>query len=221
MRYASYGPSDDDEVPGEEDVRRWSPPDNEVPGAVPVSVLLARTDDVAVALGGVRAYTTGVAFTLSVRLRTERVLPRRRDLHDLMGGWGGPGEGQLLLGVEFSDGRAASTAGSRRLPAPGSGLDQPLLVESGGGGGERSHDQEYWLAPVPPPGPLSVVLACAGLGIDETVVQLDGDALVQAAAQAQVLWPWQPVEEQLPHAEPELPSDSWFGRLRGEPDEPG
>jgi hypothetical protein len=81
-------------------------------------------------------------------------------------------------------------------------------------------DHDYWLTPVPPPGPLTVVLACAGLGIEETSVQLDGDALVQAAARAEVLWPRAREDEPDLAEEPLLPDGGWFGRLRGtdEPD---
>lgn len=217
MRSASYsGSSDDDAVPDPEQVRRWSAPENEVPAPVALTAVLARTGDVAIAVVGVQAYSSGVAFTLAIRLRHERVLPRRRDLHDIVSGWHGPAEGQLLLGVEFSDGRAASTAGFGRPPSAGSGLDQPLLVQAGGGGSERNHDQDYWLAPVPPPGPLTLVLACGGPGIDETVVRLDGDLLVQAAARAEVLWPYEPPAESAWTEEPDLPGDGWFGRLRSE-----
>jgi hypothetical protein len=212
----AHGGDEDDDL----GALRYGRPSNELPVPVPVSVVLARTDDVAVALVGVQAYTSGISFTLSVRLRHSRVLPGRRDLHELVGGWSARTEGRLLLGVEFSDGRAASTAGVGRSPAPGSGLGQALLVPAGGGGGELSVDHDYWLTPVPPPGPLDVVLACAGLGIEETTVQLDGDALVQAAARAEVLWPAAETDEPDELDEPDLPDGGWFGALR-DPDEPG
>lgn len=204
---------------GELDALPYGPPDNEVPVPVPVSLVLARTEDVAVLLVGALAYTSGISFTLAVRLRHRRVLPRRRELHDLVGGWSGRADG-LLLGVEFSDGRATSTAGVGRPPTPGSGLGQLQLVPAGGGGSELRVDHDYWLTPVPPPGPVTVVLACAGLGLAETSVSLDGDALVQAAARAEVLWPPPEPDEPDEPEEPELPDGGWFGRLKG-PDEPG
>lgn len=219
MRFASHGGSGDDESEDGLGALRYGRPENEVPVPVPLSLVLARTEDLAVVLVRAQAYTSGIAFTLAVRLRHSRVLPGRRDLHELIGGWGGRADG-LLLGVEYSDGRAASTAGVGRAPAPGSGLGQALLVPAGGGGSELSVDHDYWLTPVPPPGPVTLVLACAGLGIEETAVQLDGDALVQAAAGAEVLWPYAEPEEPDLGEEPELPEGGWFGRLRG-PDEPG
>ncbi len=214
MHSASYGSHDDGTDPP--DTRSWNPPDNEVPAAVPLSFVLARTDDVAVAVTGVHAYTSGIAFTVSVRLRHERVLPGRHDLHDVVSGWRGSSDGQLLLGAEFADGRAASTAGLGRAPAADSGLDQPLLVPGGGGGSERHADHEYWLAPVPPPGPLTLVVACTALGIAETAVEVDGDLLVQAAARSEVLWPYEPPAEPSWGDGPDLPGEGWFGRLRDE-----
>jgi hypothetical protein len=45
--------------PDEEFLRRMSAPDNEVPVTLPVDVVLARTDDVAVALLGLQVYPPG------------------------------------------------------------------------------------------------------------------------------------------------------------------
>lgn len=49
--------------------RRTSRPENELPTALPMNRLLARTPDVAVALLGLQAYTTGVAFEPAARAR--------------------------------------------------------------------------------------------------------------------------------------------------------
>ena len=57
------------EQPDEDFYRRTSRPDNEVPVALPLNVVLARTDDAAVALIGLQVYSTGVAFQLAVRTR--------------------------------------------------------------------------------------------------------------------------------------------------------
>ena len=46
-----------------------APPVNVLPGVVPVELLIARTEDTAVAVTGIRAYPTGFAFTVSIRLR--------------------------------------------------------------------------------------------------------------------------------------------------------
>jgi hypothetical protein len=51
--------------------RRMNPPANEIPMSVAISALLARTQDVAIALVGAQAYTFGLRFDLVIRLRQE------------------------------------------------------------------------------------------------------------------------------------------------------
>ena len=191
--------------PDEELHRRVQPPEHEIPVALPQNVLLARTDDVAVALLGLQVSSTGVSFHLTVRARAAAL--RRADcrLTELV--WDhGPRRGRFLLGVEFSDGRRGSS-----LPV---GSDEGVLLHSrGGGGGETSIDQKWWLSPLPPEGPLRVVVRCPELGIGETSVELDGTAIRRAAEHVVELWPWEP---EPPHREPppppDLPDDSWFAR---------
>jgi hypothetical protein len=72
MRHMSLaGPGSGE--PSEEELRKWQqragPPDNELPVAAPLSVVLARSDDVALAIAGVQVFSTGVTFDLAVRCR--------------------------------------------------------------------------------------------------------------------------------------------------------
>lgn len=66
--YSSHG-----DVPTPEQIANWTrrtnPPENEVPGAVPWSALLGRSTNVAVALVGARAYSTGIRLEVAVRAR--------------------------------------------------------------------------------------------------------------------------------------------------------
>jgi hypothetical protein len=64
-----------------------------------------------------------------------------------------------------------------------------VLVERGGGGGGRSWSFGYWLWPLPPPGPLRVVVEWPVAEVPQTEVELDGAAIVAAAADVDVLWP--------------------------------
>jgi hypothetical protein len=189
-----------------------SAPDNEIPVAVPLNAVLARTEDVVLALLGLRVHTTGLAFDLAARVRPEAA--GRVQLDDVL--WGHRhGAGQaFLFGVEFSDGRRASTAVPRTgVPAPGlaSGGDV-VLSQGGGSGGPTSVDQSWWLAPLPPEGPLRFVVRCEPLGITETSVELDGAVIRRAADGVIQLWPWAPPPEEQPPVPPlpDLPPDSWF-----------
>lgn len=118
----------------------------------------------------------------------------------------GPGSGAFLVGVEFADGRRASTL-------PGAGADGIVFRSGGGSGGEASLEQSWWLSPVPQPGPLRFVVRCAELGIEETAVELDGTAIAAAVADVETLWPWEPPRDSAPEPPPpDLPTGSWFVR---------
>jgi hypothetical protein len=95
--------SEPPELPGPEvDYRppAWvEPPADEVPGIVPVELILARTPQRAIGLTGIRAYPTGFGCTLHLRLR--EVIPGSRATQDL-----GRGRPSIQL-------RVATTAVSR------------------------------------------------------------------------------------------------------------
>lgn len=198
--------------------RRRSQPANEVPRVLPVSAVLGRTEDAVVALLGITAYTSGMSLDIMVRLRMRPPGLRHGALHDLIGGWY-PGADRaigLLIGLEYADGRIASTLNDRAWPHGGLDDDEPALSPQGGGGSELSVDQNWWLSPLPPDGPLAVVCAFAAAGIEETRTELSQD-WTTTGRQAQVLWPWQP-EDTSPPPAPEPPVTGWFasrGRRAG------
>ena len=123
--------------------RRMNPPENEIPAAVAISALLARTQDVAIALIGGHACTFGLRFDLVIRLRQE---PRDAMAHKLHGQLGGhPGmedsDERLLLGVEYADGRTATNLqsfGFRGIPADHDPEEPSLSPMGGAVGGVRS-----------------------------------------------------------------------------------
>jgi hypothetical protein len=211
IMWASYGSSEDG--PDEQFFRRMSAPENEIPVAVAVNTVLARTGDVAVALQRLSVYTTGVSFDLVVRLRPDAAQAAGHDLNELVWGHGpAPARGGFLLGVEFADGRRASNLAGRPGPTPG---DEIVFTQGGGSGGMASVEQSWWLNPLPPAGPLRFVVRCPGLGIEERSVVLDGAAIQAASRDVVVLWPWAPPPESAPFeppAPPDLPDDSWFSR---------
>jgi hypothetical protein len=192
--------------PDAEFFRRMSAPDNEIPELLPVNSLLARGADVALALVGVHVYTTGLTFGLCMRVHpdaatrrgAQAVWPHHHMWHD-----------DLLVGVELADGRRATAGGLGRPRLPGPDV---VLHQAGGGGGDTRYDQSYWLHPLPPEGPLRVVVRCDQLGIPETVTELDGTAIRRAAERVVELWPWAPPrhDEPEPPPPPDVPPGSWF-----------
>lgn len=181
------------EPPREREPRRrrqppWlSAPSGTLAGIVPIELVLARTDRVAVCVGRLAAYPEG--FTLEVRTmgvdNSEDLDPllfgpvRRRGRREL------PDE-MLRFGLEFADGaRATNTSGSfRRSDEP----EGPVLMEQGGGGGGGDWQQEFWVWPLPPPGPLAFVCEWPAQGIALTRAEVDARAVLDAAARAQVIF---------------------------------
>lgn len=197
--------------PDEEFIRRMSAPDNEIPVAVPLNVVLARTDDIALALLGLQVYTTGLSFDLALRARSG---PDARALNEILFDHGPLTAGGFMLGVELADGRRQSN-----VPGPDSGDDpRPrsdtdiVLHPGGGGGGDRAVDQSWWLSPLPPEGPVTFVVRCGALGIEETATVVDATVIGRAAVDVVTLWPWTPPDygERRPPRPPDVPGNSWF-----------
>lgn len=177
-----------------DDPHELGPSANEIPVAVPVSGLLARTEELAVGLIGMQVYRTGVSFDLAVRLRREQ--PQGVSIHKLDAMVDAEGENyekfqvsdseRLLLRVEYADGGTVSNTGARSTWA---GSKPPALVWLGTGAGYLTYDQEFWLTPLPPAGPLTFVCSWPAFDIPETRTVIDGDAVAAAGARVQVLWP--------------------------------
>ena len=225
MRFA-HGREPADEPPTPEQVHQWqrrtSAPENEFPAGAGVTVLLGRTDDAAVGITQVEAFSTGFRFTLAVRLR--RTLPEhaRGGLFMLISSHVHPGvqipqEERLLLGLEYHDGRRASTLQDmRRFHSDAAPDDEQLvLVQQGGGGDDRSVDQSYWVSPLPPEGPVTVVLAWPAFGMPESRAVLDSAAIRAAAERSQLLWPPRPVTQPPELPPPPAPPSGWFAEPPG------
>jgi hypothetical protein len=164
-----------------------NPPEDVLPGVVPVELVIGRSDHAVVMLSGMRAFPIGLAMTLHVRLR-HRI--RRFALHEEV--FDGPyrhGQGKewqqqrLKWGFEYSDGRRATNIDWEPEPSEG-----PVLSGGGGGGSAQTADRDYWLWPLPPSGPLKIVCQWPQLGIEPTTSLIDGSLLVTAAGRAQPFW---------------------------------
>jgi hypothetical protein len=186
--------------------RRRSVPENEVPVSVAFDCMLARNEDAAVFLSGLRVYRNGVGFAVEVRTRTR--LFEGGDVHSALHDHGPTA---LLLGIELADGRRC-THHRREAPDP----TGPALLAQGGGGSSRSADLSLFLAPLPPAGATKLLCAWPWLGIGDHVTVLPTDAILTAAESVVELWPWEPESRQpeSPLAAPAVPSDSWFSPTR-------
>jgi hypothetical protein len=168
-----------------------------LPGVAPVALLLARTDDTAVAVTDVRGYPNGFVFLL--RLRWDHVAdPDEQPPWPVpMSGSPSPLDGDpfpdelLRFGVGFADGRRVTNMDGYPYVPEELPPDQPVLIEGGGLGSEggglgrgASWDLDQAVQPLPPPGPLAFVCAWPGRGIPETRVEIDAGLILDATAAA-------------------------------------
>jgi hypothetical protein len=176
-------------------------PGNELGAPVPLRLVLARTERVAVALVGAVAYTTGIAFTLSVRSRQpsgEDLLEEPWEMpfghHRLHRQQGGDIPPEVLrFGIQFSDGRKATTlSGAFPFARPGEPDEEPpgpVLMPGGGGGGPGQWDSEFWLWPLPPAGPVKFAVEWPKEQIGLTMHEVDAAVFLEASKKSEVLWP--------------------------------
>jgi hypothetical protein len=173
----------------------WARSDAVIPGAVAGEVIVARTEQAAVAAGSIRAYPNGFEFMVHIRLRYE---------DDTSGEWAmdpfirhGRGSREprdaLRLGLMYADGRRAASSGG---PDPSGGDPGHLILHPEGGGGDSlSWRTDFWAHPLPPDGPVTLVVSWPAQRIEEARAELDGAAIRAAAQRAVTLWPEEPATE--------------------------
>jgi hypothetical protein len=164
------------------------PPANILGVAVPVEAVIVNNGDLAMAVGGATAFPTGVAMSFLVFTRA----PILDDpfIH----------RDEPRFGVGFADGRKATTL---QWPSWRPGEDppaEPVLARRSGGGGGLNFRYGLWLWPLPPEGPLELVVAWPAKGIEEARATIDAGPIRAAAARAVELWP---DERPLPDADSE------------------
>lgn len=179
----------------------WQAPEDELPALLPVAELLAVTDHVAIALVGIAVHSEGVLLRIERRLRRNG-LPLN-EWNELCGvfmehmSFGGRFDvtDRLRFGVVLADGEKLLADAS---PFFG-GIDPMVEPEGhtlsrrqqggGGGGSTYSSADQLWLWPLPPAGPIELVLQWPALSIDETHVTLDASTVTELAARARSYWP--------------------------------
>lgn len=170
------------------------PPRGVLPGAVPLEVVLARTDRAAVAVTKIGAYPEGFDFEVLVLVNEgEDELDPNVIGHPYRRGAGRRDEEREMLrfGIEFADGsRVTNLPGGGRFrgahladrDAPPEG---PVLQQRGGGGGGGEWRQRFWVWPLPPAGPLAFACEWPAAGLGFTRVEVEAQSLIEAAARAQ------------------------------------
>jgi hypothetical protein len=177
----------------------WERSDAVIPASVPADMMLIRTDQVAVAMGNIRAYPNGFEFRLSARLRSEDEADLDcfdpAGLHGYRRGSRMP-EDVFRLGIMYADGRRTAITEGHCWPDDDDDAEHLILVPKGSSGSERTWDGDFWVYPLPPDGPVTFVASWLEHGVAETYAELDSAAVREAAARAVALWPegpeWDP-----------------------------
>lgn len=207
--FDSFPPPPPPPRPARQRRRSWYQPDHVLPASVPGEALLIRTDDAAVWVGAIRVYPNGFEFALrSVRRELPDGSPRmgRPFPHHHPDPFRAEDRDTgLRLGVEYADGRRAATGDGLpyALARESQDADALRILEHGGSGSDLRWDAQFWVSPLPPDGPVTLVGAWPDAGVGERRAELDGTAIRSAVDRTVVLWP-----------EDEYLDDEW-GTTRG------
>jgi hypothetical protein len=132
------------------------PPVSELGESVGTRLVLVKRDDLAIAVIDLVAYSNGLGGRISLKWKRPGGMgphpmdPRLRP--GLAGASDLPPE-LLRFGVEFSDGRRATTVGPPRPPDSSPNI---VLMQRGGGGDSDGRELGFWIWPLPPEGPLTL-----------------------------------------------------------------
>jgi hypothetical protein len=167
----------------------WSgPPEGVLGGVLALQLALARTDRVLLAATDIAVYPNGLEFSIRGLLRDG---PQPGEYRPFLLHEEDP-RTMLRVGALYPDGRRASNVGRAALPEGDGEPTGPILWARGGGGGERSFNQGWWLWPLPPPGPLVLVVEWPAYEVPESRATIDAGLIEDARSRIQEVWPSSP-----------------------------
>lgn len=195
-------------------------PDDTLGIPIEFAEILAQTDEVAVLVSGLIAFSSTLGFSL---ILISRLNPSRVPFHAVghHPGIAEPG-GEFRFGIGLADG--TKVFGDRRWLSDSS--EGYTLRPQGGGGGGRSWRQGFLLEPLPPPGPLQFVCEWPAYGLSESRLELDATIILEAAKRAKPLWPDDiglpepPIAQQAPRATTGLTTGSTTRAIRASHPQP-
>jgi hypothetical protein len=170
----------------------WQQPDAVIPAWIPGELVLIRTGQAAVAIGGIGVYPNGFEFTVHVRMRggNESGWHDPFDRHAPRGGQ--PSADALRLGLLYADGRRGAAADSHRPLDEDAEPGRLIIDHQNSSGSDQRWDGLLWVHPLPPDGPVTFVASWPAYEVGESQAEVDGAAIRAAAARAIILWPEEP-----------------------------
>ncbi|WP_158865827.1 hypothetical protein [Leifsonia sp. AG29] len=191
MNFFPPDPPEDETENADQPPTPWrKPSDDEVPAIYPTGETIALTDTVALVLSFARVYSNGVEFVIDRRIR--RGGASRADWRQMQArihNHFGPDPERLRFGVVLGDGQQLIADHPGML---GESPEASSLTYSGGGGGGSDDiwrfEDDLWLWPLPPEGPLEFVVQWPAFGVPESRVVLDSAPLRECASSARPVW---------------------------------
>ena len=188
------------EPPTEHQQPQWHGPlSGELPVAMPLGLILARSERGVVAVSHVLVHSSGFKFELVALVRGLSAGETHMIFHEQHAGRVVLEElpkGFLRFGIELPDGqRVSNLERPWRRATPEQGPSGPVLTQSGSSGTNTSTDTGvewsfgYWLWPLPAAGVLRLFCEWPIAEIDLTSVEVDTTPLLEAAANVARLWP--------------------------------
>jgi hypothetical protein len=168
----------------------WDRPAAEFPGIAQIdTLLLGRTEHVAVAITGISGYAAGFEIFVSAR-RRPGARPARGTAPDTPKDLASAVR-SFRFGLQLSDG--TKVIGDHGAPGPDHDSEPagPILRPLLGGGGPRSYFEcsRWWAWPLPPGGPLEFVCEWPAFGMAETRAGIDAQLILDAARRSVRPWP--------------------------------
>lgn len=160
----------------------WTgPSQHALPAVIPIRAVLGASEETAVALDMIRPHQNGLELII--------VVATRRPITQVLGvGWPpwhpAAGPGHLRIGLAFADGRVAGDQPDDlfRIPRDTEGLPFiPVIIVEGVSTASHQFSLRAWCWPLPPAGPLRVVVEWLDQGLSEVELEIDGERLVVAA----------------------------------------
>jgi hypothetical protein len=173
--------------PGESAPLAWPRPEGTLPTPLATRLVLARTDQVAIAVVGLWAFVSGFEFLLSVQLK--QAVPGTSAASFLSALDDEPPHEEFLrLGIQFATGEKASNMQVRATRSGESDHRGPIMKSRIAGAGLLFRDWKYWVSPLPPSGPLAFFCEWPAYDILETRTEIDAQLILDAARTSIDLW---------------------------------
>jgi hypothetical protein len=172
---------------------RHGPAEGELPAMIGYGIRWATSEHAAIVVESARVFTDGVLFQIGRQLRRKELSQRqfRQLLHeDHFFTSDKDRRGRLRYGAVLSDGRhlADNDPFDDDDDVDGAAVLIRQGGSGGGGGSSYRYADEVWLHPLPPAGPLELVVRWPALQVPEHRITLPAGDLLHAAEQVTTLW---------------------------------